>query len=303
MASILKADVAIVLTIRYRCSFAYGTPPLIHHKQYDVPVLTIDDLCDLARSSNEQVIGASGFVALTGLTEVLGHCLEYIYDLQNGSAAQQAPPSPLGLEVLLTKWEDSLDDHLRRLVLRGTSLSGPGVANLRLSYLSVKLLILRGHLDWDRLCLKINDVDSRYYIQVRRVAEEIVDFVRELDEINLSDFWVPLNSYTLTSATTFLMRSALNSRQQIGNPSSRLARLMIDTLQSHRQNYGWDLADNCLLNCKDLVAKIESVCQQSSSDNMDFENMISMGLDRDIQALSGFPSLFGDASTYDGLLM
>lgn len=247
--------------------------------------------------------GASGFVALVGLTEVLGHCLEHVYDIQNGTAAQQAALSPLGLEVLLTRWEDSLDDYLRRLVMRGTTLSGPGIANLRLSYLSVKLLILRSHLDWDRLCLNINDIDSRYYIQVRRIAEEIVDFVRELDEVNLSDFWVPLNSYTLTSATTFLMRSALNSRQQIGNPSSRLARLMIDTLQIHRQSHAWDLADNCLLNCRDLVAKIESVCQQSTTDNVDFENMISIDLDRDIQALSDFPSVFGDASAYDGLLM
>jgi hypothetical protein len=247
-------------------------------------------------------MGASCFIALTTLTQVLGHCLEHVYHLERGLPSQQED-SPHRLESLLTGWEDSLDDNLRRLVIRGTSLNGPGVANLRLCYLAVKLLIQRTQLDWDRVSLQINDIDSRHYIQVRRIAEEIVDFVRELNEDHFGDFWIPLNAYSLTSATTFLMRSALNSRGQTHNPPLNLARTMINTLESHRSTYNWDLADNCLLNCKDLVAKIELACEESSINTQEFQDFLSDDLDRDIAALNGLLPGFTNASQHNELIM
>ena len=272
---------------RRRCSLAYGTPPLIHRTQHDVPVPTAEDLYNPG-ASTVQTFAASCFVAFTTLTDVLGHCLELVYHLGNDFSRPEA--SPFGLENLLIHWEDSLPDNLRRLIIRGTNLVGPGAANLRLAYLSVKLLIRRNQLDLDRASLQINDVDSMYYIQARRVSEEIVDFVRELDETNCRDFWIPLNAYSLTSATTFLMRSALTSRGVARNPSLQLARAMIDALQSLRHDYAWDLADNCLSNCSDLVEKIEAACEGSNSDTLDFQE--PMPLDMDIAALNGLVSEF-----------
>ena len=267
---------------------AYGTPPLIHHTQHDVPVPTAEDLYSPG-ASLDQIFAASCFVALITLTDVLGHCLEHVYHLGK-DFSKKPEASPFGLENLLTNWEDSLSDSLRRLVIRGTGLVGPGAANLRLAYLSVKLLIRRSQLDLDRVSLQIADVDSLYYIQARRVSEEIVDFVRELDETHCRDFWIPLNAYSLTSATTFLVRSALTSRGLVRNPSLQLARAMIDALRSHRRNYAWDLADNCLSNCSDLVEKIETAYKESSSNIMEFEE--PMPMDMGIAALNGLFSEF-----------
>jgi hypothetical protein len=170
-------------------------------------------------------------------------------------------------------------------------------SSLRLAYLSVKLLIRRSQLDWDRDSLRIQDVDSQYYIQARKVSEEIVDFVRELDETHFRDFWIPLNAFSLTSATTFLMRSGLNSRGMTHNSSLKLARAMINALQSHRHNYAWDIADNCLSNCSELLEKIEAASEDSSSNRLDFQELfpLDMGMDIDIAALNSlFPGFTGN---------
>ena len=276
-----------------RFSLAYGTPPLIHRTQYDVPFLRVEDLCK-PNSTASQISAASCFVALTTLTDVLGHCLEHVYRLDN-DYIRRPDIAPFDLERLLTDWEDSLDEHLRRLVIRGTGLVAQGAANLRLSYLSVKLLIRRSQLEYDKSTLHISDVDSVYYIQARRVCEEVVDFVRELTEEHCRDFWIPPNAYTLTSATTFLIRCALTSRGPSNNPSLKLARAMLDGLQLHRDNYSWDVADNCLDTCSDLIEKIEAACTvadttTSSQDFQDFQEPMLM--DMDMIAMNGFFSDF-----------
>lgn len=288
------------------CSLAYGTPPIIRSTQHDVPVLTVEDISNPG-AHRDQTFAASCFVALATLTEVLYHCLEHVYHL--GKDVTKPESSPFDFENLLTNWEDSLCDDLRRLVIRGTSLVGPGAANLRLAYLSVKLLIRRIQLDWDKMALRVvDDADSQHFIQARRAAEEIVDFVRELDAAHFADFWMPPSAFSLTSATTFLLRSALNARH--GQPAARnsplkLARTMIDSLRAHRRNYDWDIADNCLFNCSDLVDKIEEACDQqanpngssSGSNNTVFDDLQShmpVDMDMDFAALNGlFPGFTG----------
>ncbi|KAL1908332.1 hypothetical protein Sste5344_005860 [Sporothrix stenoceras] len=289
------------------CSLAYGTPPLIRSTAQDVPILTVEDISN-PNSHSDQTFAASCFVALVTLTEVLYRCLEHVYNLDKYNVAR--PESSLfDFETLLTNWEDSLSDDLRRLVIRGTNLVGPGAANLRLAYLSVKLFIRRIQLDWDKVALRVGgDADSQYFIQARRAAEEIVDFVRELDATHFADFWMPPSAYSLTSATTFLLRSALNARR--GQPAARnsplkLARAMVDSLRAHRRDYDWDIADNCLFNCSDLVDKIEEACDQqanldgssSGSNNTvfdDLQNHMPVDIDMDFAALNGlFPGFTG----------
>jgi hypothetical protein len=239
------------------------------------------------------MIAASSFVALTTLTEVLGQCLEYVYRLPGSTRfpTHQDPITPLDLEMLLIEWEDSLHDTLRRRIIRGTDLIAPGTANLRLCYLSVKLQIRRNQLDWDRHAQDIDDVYSHHYIQVRKASEEVVDFVRELEETHLHDFWIPVNAYSLTSATTFLLRSALRSRGQMPNRPLNLARTMIEVLQSHRDRYDWDLADHCLSNCRELVVRMEDELEGPGTHE---------GLDDGVFA--GHGGLAGELSALDGLL-
>lgn len=247
-------------------------------------------------------------MALATLTDLLYRCLEHVYNLGKSATTTttNSETSLLDFETLLTNWEDSLNDDLRRLVIRGTNLVGPGAANLRLAYLSVKLLIRRIQLDWDKMVVRVGseDFDSPHFIQARRAAEEIVDFVRELNASHFADFWMPPSAYSLTSATTFLLRSALNAGR--GQPAARnsplkLARAMIDSLRAHRRDYDWDIADNCLFNCSGLVDKIEEACDQqanvdegsSGSNNTvfdDLQNHMPVDMDMDFAALNGlFP--------------
>ncbi|GLA55141.1 hypothetical protein AnigIFM63604_001630 [Aspergillus niger] len=248
------------------CSLAYGTPLQVHRAQYDVPFPTMEYLCSSsARPSQEAA--ASIFIAFTTLTEVLGQYLEYIYHVS--SPVRKTITS---LSHLLTNWEGSLDINTRHIIHRGTDLSTPGAANLRLAYLSVKLLLRRIALDMDDEHTETSNFDngndsncsSFSFTQVERTAEEIVHLVKELDEQQLRGFWVPVQAYSLTSATTFLLRSGLrrvksHSANSDSNPPLDLAKEMVATLQSHRQQFGWDLGDDCLAKCADLVERVASL--------------------------------------------
>ncbi|KAK5718414.1 hypothetical protein LTR15_008141 [Elasticomyces elasticus] len=236
-------------------SLAYGTPPHIHHSQCDVPTPVAEDIFGTSAAS-DRMAAAECFVALINLTQVLSHCLEHVYKLDSFVTDTDHHPD---LDSLVVTWEDSLPtDELRRSVLRGTRLNAPGTANLRLAYLSVRLLICRSRLNHDNSSK--DDIDSHHNIQARRVCEDIVHLVQELDEACLADFWIPLNAHALTSATTFLMRTALRSKGSVRNPSLKLARTMIDTLRWYRRQYEWDMAENCIANCSDILDKIELVC-------------------------------------------
>lgn len=286
------------------CGLAYGTPPLIRATQHDVPMPTAEDISG-PDAPPDRRFAASCFIAFTTLTDVLSHCLEHVYHLgKDKTGPRSSALSPLDLETLLVGWEDTLSDSLRRLVIRGTHLTGPGAANLRLAYLSVKLLIRRLQLDGDKMAFRLRDVESPHYIQTRRAAEEIVDFVCELTEEHCADFWIPPSAFSLTSATTFLLRCALNARSlpAAHNSSLRLARAMVDALRTLRHKYDWDLADNCLFNCSDLVEKIEEACTcpspgdaslpHSRSTLDDLPSDMPIPVDMDFEALNGlFPGL------------
>ncbi|OJD12922.1 hypothetical protein AJ78_06549 [Emergomyces pasteurianus Ep9510] len=239
------------------CSLAYGTPMQIHRAQHDVPIPIAEDLCPPG-SSTTHVAATSVFISLITLTEILGRYLESIYHVVKGSP-DPFEASNTDPELLLGEWEETLSDDIRKSVMRGTRLDAPGAANLRLSYLAVKLLLRRIQLDRDRGSLAAEEAsDCPFYLRAQRAAEDIVHFVQELDESHCRGFWIPANSFTLTSATSFLLRSALRSKNPSVNTPLKLARDMIDALQRHKQNFSWDLADSCLGSCSDMLEKIEA---------------------------------------------
>lgn len=228
----------------------------IHRAQYDVPFPTVDDLRSNC-TSQSHIAAAEVFVAFISLTEVMSDYLEHVYKV---STHVSYPPerSAIELECPLTDWEESLTGNVRRIVLHGTDFDAPGAANFRLAYLAVKLLLRRLQLDVDKNYSGVTeDTISPYYKQAQRASEDILHLVQELDESHLRGFWLPVNSFSLASATTFLLRSGLRK----GNPNNmffQMAKSMTDKLRSHREDFGWDLADNCLANCSDLVDKISS---------------------------------------------
>lgn len=242
--------------MRRRTSLAYGTPLLIHRAQYDVPVPSIELLAP-PQASTMQLAGLSVFTALLTLTIVLSHYLEHVYRIARVATNDRPPVSPFDLESLLTDWEDTLDDDIRRLVIRGNNLDRAGAGNLRLSYLGVKLLLRRIGCDSASVPLN-NDSAIQARLQTQRVAEEIVLHVQELKQPHLRGFWLPTNGFTLTSATLFLLRDALKTTTKTRNTSLKLAKDMISSLQIHRNTNAWDLADDCLTNCTEMTEKIEA---------------------------------------------
>ncbi|KAH0272260.1 hypothetical protein KCU91_g6803, partial [Aureobasidium melanogenum] len=247
---------SIVMLMDRWTSLAYGTPLLIHRAQYDVPVPS-KELLAQSRTSTTQHAGLSIFLAMLTLTDVLSQYLEHVYHISRVATTDRSPVSPLHLEMFLTDWEDTLDDETRRLVLRGNDLDRPGAANLRLSYLAVKLLLCRILCDTTSFTPE-HESAAQARLRTQRVAEEVVLLVQELKHPHLRGFWMPTNGFTLTSATLFLLRNALKATNRTRNTSLKLAKDMITCLQEHRNNEAWDLADDCLSNCTDMTNRIEA---------------------------------------------
>lgn len=244
----------LLLTL-IRCSLAYGTPLQVHRAQYDVPLPTVEDICPNSATTPDRAT-ASVFVALSSLTDVLGRYLEHVYSVSR-DFPQSTETSETDLEHILREWEESLCDDVRHLVLRGVHLDIPGAANFRLAYLAVKLLLRRIQLNMNKRSLQVeDDMVSPFYMQAQRAAEDIAYLVQELDESQFHGFWIPVHAFSLTSATMFLLRSGLRMRNESRNTPLKTARDMVNVLQAHRQNYDWDLADNCLANCGELIDRI-----------------------------------------------
>lgn len=247
-----------------RSSLAYGTPSHIQRAQYDVPspnrrYFYRHD----AETSYSQA--SSIFVALFGLTEVLDLYLQHLYRVDS-----DRPNHIVNLDFNLNRWVESLEVNVRRIITRGTHLDLPGAANLRLSYLSTQLLLRRLELEDDRDKEDIEpEMLANRYMQVRRIAEDIVLLVQELQEEHLGDFWLPVSAFVFPSTTTFLLRCALETESsQAGlaqSSSLRLAWELITALRHHRDKNGWDLGDICLAQHAEIVERLMSPAASSEA--------------------------------------
>ncbi|KAL4782177.1 fungal-specific transcription factor domain-containing protein [Aspergillus varians] len=278
------------------CSLAYGTPLQVHRAQYDVPLPTVEDICSNPATSCQSA-AASVFVALVTLTDVLARYLEHVYSVSR-EVSQSNDLSEMDLEEILRKWEESLSDDVRHLVLRGIRLDIPGAANFRLAYLAVKLLLRRIQLNMSKRSLQVDDdIVSPFYTHAQRAAEEIVYLVQELDETQFRGFWIPVHAFSLTSATMFLLRSGLRMRNESRNMPLKIARDMVNTLQARRRNFNWDLADNCVTNCGEILDRIGMVDSNSGMIAPEF-SCIPENLDIEPSVLE---ELFGIAGFSEGL--
>lgn len=131
-----------------RASLTHGTSPHIHPSQFDVEIPSFDSIVMGSEPTTPRqepfglrTAGAHCFIALCQLTEILGDILPLIYNIKR--AKQQAPlKSLLRLEASLDEWEESLPDWLNPSS-EDFRRDLPGVLNLQLSSLAVKICICR----------------------------------------------------------------------------------------------------------------------------------------------------------------
>ncbi|ROT42063.1 hypothetical protein SODALDRAFT_269195 [Sodiomyces alkalinus F11] len=232
---------------------AYGTPPRLRREHYDVPSPTHEYLSTSKESQGAEAV----FISVVGLSEVLEGFLDYVYLLPGGSACSSVSE----LELSLDRWIDSLAGDVRKIIIRGTHLGVHGASNLRLAYLSIRLLLRRIELNNHK---QSTDSDpeklSCRYVQVRRTAEDIVLLVQELDARQLGDFWLPMSAFTFSHTATLLIRCALETEEMPAalakSPSLLLASELLKALRSHQRQHGWDLGDICLAQHSDVVDKL-----------------------------------------------
>lgn len=225
------------------------------------------------------ITAASIFTALARLTSVLGVCLAYIYKANKDIDARQQVQN---LETSLEMWkEEEADDAVQSIITRGTNLNEAGAANLRLAYLSIKLLIRRIDLDSNDSDRPLAIVHRR--LKAQRAAEDVVHFVQELNEPQLNGFWLPVSAFAFSSATMLLLRCALENSYEVSpdktamahglsqSPALKRARDLISALRSHREKFGWELGDICLAQCAEMVEKLSTMQQSPQQETTDLE--------------------------------
>lgn len=206
--------------------------------------------------TDSQIRTASVFIALVSLTDVLDQHLQQIYNVR-----KDKPWNTTSLELSLNRWVDSLSGSCRLVILRGTRLDIPGAANLRLAYLTLRLLLQRIQLEADKLSYDLpDDRLLNRYVQARHTSEEILILTQEFQPEQLGDFWLSISAFCFPATVNFLLRCGLeteNSPQGLAQSGSfRIARDLIATLRRHQEKYGWDLGDICLAQHGEVIDKI-----------------------------------------------
>ncbi|KAL5605995.1 hypothetical protein BROUX41_006212 [Berkeleyomyces rouxiae] len=260
-------------------SLGYGTPPHLKRSHSDVPPPSLEYLGITENSSQRDRDAIEVFMVLFSLTELLYRYLDQVYNLDRThsfaagtkNSAGNAPFSDIMHD--LERWVDSLTGNCRKIIIRGTELDTPGAANLRLSYLSLRLLTQRLQLLGDRaeseseggIAASQGNGDARgRYIASRRTAEDIVLFAQELSPTHFSDFWQPVSTFIFASTVTFLLRCALEidapatpAGASLSQSSSlRMAQDLLKALRHHQEHYKWDLADFPLAQHTEVVEKL-----------------------------------------------
>ncbi|KAF5544346.1 transcriptional regulatory [Fusarium mexicanum] len=256
-------------------SLSHGTPPLISSTLNDVPQPLVETLCGEG-SSSEQALNASVYIALIGLTEVLDLHLRHVHQFSLSDESTDTTH----LELALNNWIETLSDEIRRVVIRGNNLKIPGAANLRLSYLTVRLLLQRIELEAEK---RVRDTgDSRLlnrYMQARRTSEDILILTQELQPEHLADCWLPSSAFAFSTTVSFLLRCALETENStvglVQSSSLKIASDLLSALREHKEKHAWDLGDICLAQHVDVVEKLRAMTppeDPSAEEVLDFSS-------------------------------
>jgi hypothetical protein len=235
-------------------NFAQGTPPYISKNHYDVPLPTLDLLTGARSNSLKHVRAAEVFIHLCKLTEIVGDVLPLIYHIRSGNdtiAAEQTSRS----EIELNRWIESrpgwldLSDFTSRPAV-------PGLVNLQLSFLAVRMLLRR--IAWHEISQRETEPAASWLSGCQAAAEDIVRFTASLQKTDLRGFWLPYNAHHFTSAVTLLLRCALQTNfPEVRKGCMTSARALVDNLRRHFEESGWDLAETALASSENILRRIE----------------------------------------------
>src|SRR5271155_873529 len=219
-----KAGWTVLIHDRFY-NFANGTPPLISKNHYDAPMPTVEIIVESRANSAKHVKAAECYIALCHLTEIVGDILPLIYSIRSGNdsgTSQQTSRS----EIDLNRWVERLPPWLQ-LHEFDARPSIPGLVNLQLSYLSVRMLLRR--IAWHEICQREADPNPSWLLGCQAAADEIVRFVTTLHPQDFRGFWLPYNAAHFTSATTLLLRCALQTRYpEVQQSCMASARSLVD---------------------------------------------------------------------------
>jgi hypothetical protein len=213
--------------------------------------------------SVEEKNGADILIALTSLSNILYEYLDQLHQVALPLRAETR------LQNMLHTWSEGTSGTVRSIVLRGTDLSLPGAANLRLCFLHLEFLDSRIRLEVLRKDALETDSENliSQYLSTRRAAENIVMLVSELSIVQLRDFWLPEAAFCLSTVLSFLLRSALEMKDSAaGLPRGNAlesAVAMMESLRSHRDSANWDIGDLCLSQYSDILDQIQTLHQDS----------------------------------------
>ncbi|KIW71342.1 hypothetical protein PV04_03523 [Phialophora macrospora] len=245
-------------------NFAQGTPPYISQDQYDVPVPTIELLVPPSRSDSlKHVRAAEIYIQLCHLTEIVGEVLPMIYHLRGGMPT--ATDRTTRHEAQLDAWVADLPTWLKIGDFSESRPQIPGLVNLQLSYLAVRMLLCR--IAWHEHSLGLGkspgDGIGEYsrLLSCQAAAEDVVRLVMSLTRAELSGFWLPYNAHHFTSAVTLLLRCALQQtvHQAMRDRCMASARTLIDRLRRYSKEDKWDLAETCLSQSEPILKRIEDL--------------------------------------------
>lgn len=244
---------AVLISDRFY-HFAQGTPPHVTNGHYDVPIPSMGLLIEGRTGSVKHVRAAECYTALCHLTEIVGNVLPLIFHIRSGNdtvASEQVSRS----EIDLNRWTENLPAwlHLHDFNNRPAV---PGLVNLQLSYLAVRMLLRR--IGWHEITQKEANPHSSWLLGCFEAADEIVRFVTTLQLKDLRGFWLPYNSQHFTSAVTLLLRCALQtSYEDVRNRCMTSARQLVDFLRKAKEESRWDLADSSLGPSESILRRIE----------------------------------------------
>lgn len=249
-----------VLNLDRSYGFCLGTPPYITAGHYDVPLPTVALLTECHPGSVKHLRAAECYIALCQLTEIVGDILPLLYHIRAGTdalAAQQVAKS----EVDLRTWITGLPLSLCLLDL-SRSHNVPGLTNLQLSYLAVKMLLAR--IAWHDVSSREPDPHPSWLSNCQDAADHVVQFTLSLRPIEFRGFWLPHNSHHFTSAVTLLLRCALQtSNNETRQQCMKKARALMDFLRRAKDENDWDMAEACLSTMDQVLGRIEEALSRT----------------------------------------
>lgn len=244
---------AILLHDRW-LNFAQGTPPHISKAHYDVPMPTIELLAAGRINIEKHYRAAQCYIELCKLTEIIGDVLPLIYHIRSGNdgvAAEQTSRS----EIELNRWNHNRPSWIDYTDFESRS-DVPGLVNLQLSYLAVRMLLRR--IAWHEICQREQDPSPAWLEGCLDAAENIVRLVCSLRQADLTGFWLPYNAHHFASTVTLLLRCGLQTSDSlIRRRSMSSARTIVDCLRRYKDEYNWDMAETALAQSESILKRIE----------------------------------------------